>query len=374
MAQPPAPTLRLEDGKSVVLEFDALPKMSHAAVHFFAAGTKWFLDGESFKLVLQPGEAIPLKGRAKHRPQTLAIRKLHPGVSYTATVCFRGPNSFSWGPESPRSAPLTLERAPRPGAPMLEPVSNSEIRVRFALPPDSDWARFKFNLEKDAAESTRAVKADLTLWPASKTSSPLLSKESLKTGTIVVKGLDSSVSYRACLLSHNGISFSAHSPFSNSLRLSDYAPAAPCQPLIDRISEDSVRVKFSLFSDCTHAAIRFYKVGTAGEFIYDPKTGKITSNKSADACPRARGKDGVIIGGFSSDTTYHAYCQQVNKFGWSPVSEALMFKTLPATVEYTGTTTQEQRDAPKRKNAVDLTGDAPAVTPSPTTKKPKNGQ
>mmetsp|Transcript_20873 Transcript_20873/g.64217 ORF Transcript_20873/g.64217 Transcript_20873/m.64217 type:complete len:373 (+) Transcript_20873:360-1478(+) len=372
MAQPPAPTLRLEDGKSLVLEFDALPKMSHAAVHFFAAGTKWFLDGESFKLVLQPGEAIPLKGRAKHRPQTLAITNLDPDVSYTATVCFRGPNSFSWGPESPRSAPLTLERAARPGAPMLEPVSNSQILVRFALPPDSDWAAFKF--EENAAGSTRAVKADLTLWPASKTSSPLLSKESLKTGTIVVKGLDSSVSYRACLLSHNGITYSADSPFSKSLRLSDYAPAAPCQPLIDRISEDSVRVKFSLFSDCTHATIRFSKVGTAGDFIYDPKTGKITTNKVDSRPQRARGKDGLIIGGFSSDTTYLAYCKQINKFGWSPKSEALRFKTLPATVEYTGTTTQEQRDAPKRKNAVDLTGDAPAVTPSPTTKKPKNGQ
>ena len=165
MAQPAAPTLTATSKpKEVRIDFDVPTdgEPTHAAVHLHTGRTTRMYDAAS-KTVLPAGE----KGRA--------VTLKEPGVSvtparksliatglgvgtYTATVAFRRADDFDWGPTSPRSAPLVRAVPVAWGAPLLEPVSSTQIRVHFSVPEGCRSGGVAFF--EDGASRGRTVTCD----------------------------------------------------------------------------------------------------------------------------------------------------------------------------------------------------------------------
>ena len=146
-ARPAPPTLSLRKSDTEAqIEFDvpATWGRAYCAIHLITpSGDKHFYDANKGGLrpVGESGKAIPLQQR---RQMSLTLTGLEKGVAYAATVCFRAADDAGMGPESPPSEPLTRALPVACGAPTLEAVSDTKIRVLFAVPPDCKYASVRF--------------------------------------------------------------------------------------------------------------------------------------------------------------------------------------------------------------------------------------
>lgn len=225
MSQPAAPTLSaapknykyldlhmmlndlpLNDAKAQI-EFDVpTDDSSHAVIHVHdAAGRKQMYDAETQKVlpIGAKGKAVTLKEKGQRRTpkrKSLSITGLG-GGTYTATVQFRQADDVDWGPTSPRSAPLVRALHPACGAPVLEAVSDMEIRVHFAVPQGCTCGDVSFY--EDGANAWRSVDNKTCTLRAPGKSGPSFAVTGDK--TIVVKGLSNIIAYTVKVNAHNGI-------------------------------------------------------------------------------------------------------------------------------------------------------------------------
>ena len=360
MTTPAAPVLSFE-GSTVTVSFDA-PKGSNSALLYVSPvnGAKRFYDAENECLlrVGQTGKVIPLTGNVK----SVKVNNLAGDVEYTATIAFRGADDLNFGPTSPASAPLTIVSPVAPQAPLLEAVSRSKIKVTFVAPPHC----VNINMIFHDGKSEHAVKPDLTLG-LKEAGAPCLDSQQSKRTSIVVKGLSDQLTYKVALEAYKGC-WGPRGPWSKPLKLADHVPEPPCAPFLDKITQDSVRVSFSLMPKCSHATIRF-KQGATTLAVDDATNAATIGCVTGDATPASKGEDGVIVSSLLPDTAYEVSLSASyrNSNGWSAASPSTKFRTLPAEVEITGTKTQEERDAELRKNAVDVD----AADPPPKAKRAK---
>ena len=372
--QPAAPTLSATGKpREVRIDFqvptDGEP--THAAVLLHEAGGATRMYDAASKKVLPAGE----KGRAvtlkePEESETPARKSLIAtglkGGTFEATVAFRRADDFDWGPTSPRSAPLVRAVPVACGAPLLEPVSSTKIRVHFAVPEGCIAGEVRFH--EDGASRGRRVDYDtLTLRKVGERGGALAPAGAK---TIVVKGLSSEISYTVRVDAHNGIGWGPWSSPSKPIKLADHQPPAPSAPVVDRITADSARVFCAVLTNC-RASIGFLAVGTGIELFVDhgwgnelrPLAGALSSSRHA--CYK-----GVVVPGLSPDTEYAvAYCQK-NDFGWSPYSPRTKFRTL-SDVEITGTRTREERDEELKRHAVDVDDTDDEMSPEKPAKRGK---
>ena len=328
MAQrPAAPTLRATPKPQAVRIDFAVPTDGeiHAAVHLHdAGGAPRMYDAKTGTILPagETGQVIVFKAGAAGRSFIVVATGLKSGT-FTATVCFRRPCDFDWGPTSPRSAPLVRTPAPACGPPMLEPVSETEIRVYLAVPPGCSIARIFF-CENEAPARRFVDKNTRTLTAQgdvhSGTIFPVTDEE-----TIVVSSLSSMISYTVRVEAHNGIGWGPCSPASKPLKLADHQPPAPGKPVLERVSADSVRVFCALSPKCTHGDIFFKDVTTGVELSVDEQSGnKLREPGEGFAPTRDDCYKGLVALGVSPDTEYEVWCKQCSDFGWSDPSPSAM--------------------------------------------------
>jgi hypothetical protein len=322
MAQrPAAPTLRATPKPQAVRIDFAVPTDGeiHAAVHLHdAGGAPRMYDAKTGTILPagETGQVIVFKAGAAGRSFIVVATGLKSGT-FTATVCFRRPCDFDWGPTSPRSAPLVRALPPAPGAPMLEAVSDTKILVHFAVPQGCSSAAVEFY--EDESSSGRSVDPQTrTLRELDGTGPPFA-----VTGDriVLVESLSSEISYSVKVYAHNGIGWGPCSPASKPVKLADHQPPAPGAPVLERISADSVRVFCRLSPKCTHADILFKDVDTGVELSVDAQSAnKLRGSGEGVPPPRGDCYKGIVVSGFSPDTEYEVYCQQSSNFGWSSLS------------------------------------------------------
>ena len=339
-ARPAPPTLSLRKSDTEAqIDFDvpATWGRAYCAIHLITpSGDKHFYDvNKGLRPVGESGKAIPLQQR---RQMSLTLTGLEKGVEYSATVCFRAADDAGMGPESPPSDPLTRALPVACGAPTLEAVTDSQIRVFFAVPPDCTCAGVKFY--EDGAKHGRVVASD-TFTPGTGAlrkvgeTGPSFSVRGTSR-SILVKGLSPTVTYRAVVIAGNYVGFGPSSPVSRPMKLADYRPPAPCVPALSKITSGAVRVRFSLNPDCDAAMVSVKKVSTGS-----------TLEMKID--------NGIVVPGLRPDTEYEVCVSAFSKFGRSPYSPWAKFRTLKdGDVEITGTKTQAERDAEAKKRAVDV--------------------
>ena len=154
MAQrPAAPTLSPAPGNNKLarIEFDVptfgAPSHAMVRVRDVATGGTHMYDAQTQKLlpVGEMGKLVTLaeNGRMPTRKR-LSVAGLWAGT-FTSTVAFRAADELYPGHTSPDSAPLERTPAPACGAPMLEPVSDTKMRVHFAVPHGCSSARVEFH-------------------------------------------------------------------------------------------------------------------------------------------------------------------------------------------------------------------------------------
>ena len=367
--QPAAPTLKATPKpEEVRIDFNVPTdgEPTHAAVRLHEAGgaTRMY-DAASNKVLpaSEKGRAVTLKEPEESETparKSIIATGLESGT-YTATVAFRRADDFDWGPTSPRSAPLVRSVPVACGAPLLEPVSSTEMRVHFAVPEGCRSGSVSFF--EDGASRGRTVTCDTCTLRKAGELGPSFGMKGGK--TIVVEGLSSTISYTVRVNGHNGIGWGPWSSPSKPIKLLDFSPPVPCAPVVDQITADSVRVFCALLPTCTSATISFLAVDTGVQLFVDhgcgnelrPLAGALSSSRHA--CYK-----GVVVPGLSADTYYAvAYCQK-NDFGWSPYSPRAKFRTL-SDVEITGTRTREERDEELKRHAVDVDADGDASPEKP---------
>ena len=352
MTTPAAPVFSFE-GSKVKVSFDA-PQQGNAMLYLNSSKGKQFYDATKRGVleVGKIGELIPLTGNVK----SVDVTNLLGDRIYTATIAFRGANAVEFGPTSPASAPFTIVSPVVPEAPLLEAMSSTEIRVTFVAPPRCGQVDVIFD---DGSFQLLCVSPDLTLSP-SVDGCATITPEQSKRPSIVVKGLSDAKSYKVTLKGHNGCCWGLRGPWSKPLKLANHVPKPPGAPFLDKITQDSVRVSFSLMPTCSHAIIFFKRgstvlpVDNATHTLGVPGTG---------ATPASKGKDGVVVSSLLPDTLYEVYilARYQNFNGWSDNGPSTKFCTPPAEVEITGTKTQEERDAELRENAVDVESEPPTA-------------
>ena len=370
--QPAAPTLKATPKpEEVRIDFD-VPKdgePTHAVVRLHEAGGATRMYDAASEKVLPAGE----KGRAvtlkePEESETPARKSLIAtgleGGTFEATVAFRRADDVAWGPMSPRSAPLVRAVPLACGAPLIEPVSDTEIRVHFAVPKGCMFGDVVFY--EDGASVGRHVAFDTcTLRQAGETGPTF---GGMKRGKmIVVKGLSSEISYTVRVDAHNGIGWGPWSSPSKPIKLADHQPPAPSAPVVDRITADSARVFCAVLTNC-RASIGFLAVGTGIELFVDhgwgnelrPLAGALSSSRHA--CYK-----GVVVPGLSADTEYAVAYSQKGGFGWSPsYSPRTKFRTLSSDdFEIMGTKTREERDEELKRHAIDVDVDDDASPEKP---------
>ena len=213
--------------------------------------------------------------------------------------------------------------------------------------------------------SNQRVGPDLTLAPLVRGGAIITTPQS-KDRSIVVKDLSGQLTYKAALNAHYGC-WGPRGPWSEPLKLADHRPAPPCAPFLDEITQDSVRVSFSLMANCSSATVWFRQRTTIMSF--DDASNALLARGTGKAVPASKGKDGFVVSSLRPNTAYEVYLTTAYQGfnGWSDYGPWTDFRTLPAEVEITGTKTQEERDAELRKNAVDVD----AADPPPTAKRAK---
>jgi hypothetical protein len=374
---PLAPRLNCVGSKVLItLNVDSREKVatgSVAAIHFYSSiGGKQFYDAKSCSILDsgKTGNVISIEcTRYKFE-----VRNLAAGVVYTATVAYRGASDFDWGAESPASAPLKIVPPVAPQAPRLEPVSKTSIRVHFAPPLNCASVDIIFCCDEKPEQRVIKSNVPLNVMPNFKLG-PLDSfgcgrLDCFGCGSfgpdITVTGLSNQSTYRVALEGHRGCR-GPRGPWSKPLKLADHAPEPPCAPLVDAgsITENSVRVYFTLLSDCSYGCLKLAR-GPQPFQHFDNSTGALVDSYPTGATVRdvhptaSAGKKGIVICSLEPDTTYQVKVFAYNGFGFSAPSPVSTFRTLPEdVVEITGTRTQAERDAELRKRALDVDADDP---------------
>jgi hypothetical protein len=386
MAQrPAAPTLSATpDPRAVRIDFAVPDGHIHAAVHLHEAGGATHMYDAATGTILpadEKGQVIILNAGGAGRSFPLVAKGLG-GGTFTATVQFRRAYDFDWGPTSPRSAPLVRALPPAPGAPILEPVSDTKILVHFAVPQGCSSAAVGFY--EDGSTPGRTVDPYTCKLRESGETGPSFAVTGDK--IIDVEGLSIDISYTVKVNGHNGIGWGPWSPPSKPLKLADHRPPAPGAPVLERISADSVRVFCRLSPKCTHADVLFKDVDTGVELSVDAQSGnKLREPDEGVPPPRGDCYKGVVVSGLSPDTEYEVYCQQNSNFGWSSLSPharlppALGGDDAPVVVPAGGGVPAAPAAPPPaigRKRAVDADDtddDAPPPASRPVKKEKKNG-
>ena len=360
MAAPAAPVLKLE-GSKVMVSFDVPAGASVAVVYFFSARGKAFYDAES-KSILErgrTGKVISLAtkgaGRKSVKSKSVEVTNLTGGMAYTATVSFRGADDFDFGPTSPASDSLTLVPPIAPQAPRIEAHGSTSIRVTYVLPPDCVGADVIFH----DGRKELTVAPDLTLrhpeYGGATCGKPGPS--------IVVTGLSDQLKYKVSLNAYDGFCWGPRGPWSKPLKIVENVPDPPTAPIVDKVTQNSFRLRLNLMPDCTHGGV-YLSHGSVQEQFCD-KTLQLVA-QGAIGPSAFKLKHGVVISGLQPDTLYHVYISAASAIGWSKTGPASTFRTL-SDVEITGARTQEARDAELRKNAIDVD----ALDPAPAAKRPK---
>jgi hypothetical protein len=386
MAQrPAAPTLSATpDPRAVRIDFAVPDGHIHAAVHLHEAGGATHMYDAATGTILpadEKGQVIILNAGGAGRSFPLVAKGLG-GGTFTATVQFRRAYDFDWGPTSPRSAPLVRALPPAPGAPILEPVSDTKILVHFAVPQGCSSAAVGFY--EDGSTPGRTVDPYTCKLRESGETGPSFAVTGDK--IIDVEGLSIDISYTVKVNGHNGIGWGPWSPPSKPLKLADHRPPAPGAPVLERISADSVRVFCRLSPKCTHADVLFKDVDTGVELSVDAQSGnKLREPDEGVPPPRGDCYKGIVVSGLSPDTEYEVYCQQNSNFGWSSLSPharlppALGGDDAPVVVPAGGGVPAAPAAPPPaigRKRAVDADDtddDAPPPASRPVKKEKKNG-
>jgi len=363
-AQPAAPTLKATPKPEEVRIDFAVPTNgeTHAAIHLHEAGGATRMYDAASKTVLPAGEkgravtlTLPGQSQPPARKSLIATGLGH--GTFEATVAFRRADDFDWGPTSPRSAPLVRALPLACGAPLLEPVSSTEMRVHFAVPQGCRSGDVIF-YEAGAFTGRSVAPGTCTLRKAGETG-PTFGVKGGK--TIVVKRLSSTISYTVRVAAHNGIGWGPWSPPSKPMKLRDFLPPVPSAPVVDQISSDSARVFCAVLPTCTHATVTFVAVDTGIELAVDHGSGnKLVplGTAGATASPRAACYKGFVVSGLSADTEYAVAYSQYGGFGWSPsYSPRTKIRTLSSDVIITGTKTREERDEELKRHAVDVDAD-----------------
>ena len=329
MAQrPAAPTLSAAPNPQAVRIDFAVPNGEiHAAVHLHEAGGATRMYDAATGTILPAGETGQVIVFEAGGGRLGFVARGLGGGTFAATVRFRRPCDFDWGPTSPRSAPLVrAPPPPAPGAPILEPVSDTKILVHFAVPQGCSSAAVEFY--EDESSSGRSVDPQTrTLRELDGTGPPFA-----VTGDriVLVEGLSSEISYSVKVYGHNGIGWGPCSPASKPLKLADHQPPAPGAPVLERISADSVRVFCRLSPKCTHADVLFEDMDSGVELSVDAESGN-KLRESGEGVPPPRGDcyKGIVVPGLSPGTEYEVYCKQCSDFGWSDNSPYARFRMPP---------------------------------------------
>jgi len=376
-----APLLRpasVTEPHKAQIEFEVTPGNTHAALRFYSVKGTQFYDAQTQKLVDAESKAIKLL--PQYVKMTLIVLGLEGDVDYSATVRFRGLDDINWSPESPRSKPCRLVLASKMGPPLLVPEKEDEMKLICSMPPRAFSVAYQIYSHEGTVTTPHVVQKDGTLL-ANATTAPghVLKRCQHGTSSIVVAKLDPLKRYSATVCASNGTGCGPWSEHSGIVRLADSRPRAPCPPLLEEISQRSVRVLFSLPATGILATI-YFKKSSSGTAVLDQRTSlPVLISDVPWLCPSAPKpqaftylEKGVIANGLSPDTTYQVYYSAKNAFGWGDHSPRVTFKTLPDDddVVITHTRTQEERDAEKKKDAIDVED----VDAAPARKRPKRGK
>ena len=107
-SKPPKPELSF-GGNGLEVTFMPPDGAAHAVVYVYDAdGKKRFLDAGVRNKLLAPGQTgRVLSVRARHR-QNVVVDDVGGAGEFSATVCYRSPQGFAFGPESPHSETVIL--------------------------------------------------------------------------------------------------------------------------------------------------------------------------------------------------------------------------------------------------------------------------
>ena len=367
------PSLAFGD-KGLVVTFMPPSDVSHAALYLHVDGDKLFYDGDKMKL-LAPGElgnalpAIPLRTN-----EVVVSGGLKAGKTITATVCYRGPAAFAFGPEGAHSNSVLAYAPLEPGAPLVEPNDADCISVSFAAPPHCSKVAVRVLDTASGAdyriEETCYEGYECMLGMKSRTTGDtfLAINVNLRTGQdkVKIKLPARNVEYAISLAAFNGVAWSGFGAES-TINLADHVPLVPCAPLIDTIGEDSAIVRFSpppskLSAHGSQVVLAFREDGapTAATRYWDTNRNELVGGDSARNVgvlnPKKHGR-AIRVRGLAAATVYEVTVMGANQYGWSDPSTPNTFTTLPGEVEVTGVQTQDERDAEAKKRAVDVDAD-----------------
>ena len=366
------PSLAFGD-KGLMVQFTPPSGVSHAALHLHVDGDKLFYDGDKMKL-LAPGElgnalsAIPLRTN-----EVVVSGGLKAGQTITATVCYRGPAAFAFGPEGAHSNSVLAYAPLEPGAPLVEPYTKDCISVSFAAPPRCAKVAVRVLDTASGAdyriEETPYDGYECMLGCHSATGGFRAINVNERTGQdkAKIKLPARNVEYAISLAAFNGVAWSGYGAES-TINLADHVPLVPCAPLIDTIGEDSAIVRFSpppskLSAHGSQVVLAFREDGAptaATRYFCSNRDELVGGDPARNALgvlnPKKHGR-AIRVRGLAAATVYEVTVIGVNQYGWSEPSTPNTFTTLPGEVEVTGVQTQDERDAEAKKRAVDVDAD-----------------
>ena len=366
------PSLAFGD-KGLVVTFMPPSGVSHAALYLHVDGDKLFYDGDKMKL-LAPGElgnalsAIPLRTN-----EVVVSGGLKAGQTITATVCYRGPAAFAFGPEGAHSNSVLAYAPLEPGAPLVEPYTKDCISVSFAAPPRCAKVAVRvldtasgadYRIEETPYDGYECM---LGCRPATGGLRAINVNERTGLDKVKIKLPARNVEYAISLAAFNGVAWSGFGAES-TINLADHVPLVPCAPLIDTIGEDSAIVRFSpppskLSAHGSQVVLAFREDGpptAATRYFCSNRDELVGGDPRRNAVgllnPKKHGR-AIRVRGLAAATVYEVTVIGVNQYGWSGPSTPNTFTTLPGEVEVTGVQTQDERDAEAKKRAVDVDAD-----------------
>jgi hypothetical protein len=365
------PSLAFGD-KGLVVTFTAPSDASHAALYLHVDGDKLFYDADKERL-LAPGELGNALAARPRRPNKVVVSGgLKGGKPVTATVCYRGPAAFAFGPEGAHSNSVVAALPLVPGAPLVEPYTAGRVSVRFVAPPSC--FRVAIRVVDTASGDVYRVEwnADKIVYDCVPTlTGPGIEVIEVDDHTrqkmVNIRLRAHNIEYAISLAAFNGVAWSEFGPAS-TINLADHVPLVPCAPLIDTIGEDNAMVRFSpppskLSAHGSQVVLAFRVRGAPADATryFDSNTLELVGGDYArDAVGLLNAKKhgrAIRVRGLAAATEYEATVIGANTFGWSAHSPATTFKTLPGEVEVTGVQTQDERDAEAKKRAVDVDAD-----------------
>lgn len=361
------PTISFGD-KALDVAFAAPGNISHASLYLHVGDDKLFYDGDK-KQLLAPGElGNALAARPKSTNKVVVSEGLTGGKPITATVYYRGPAAFAFGPESAHSNSVVAALLLVPGAPLLVP-NEAGIRVLFAAPPRCFKVSIRvvdmssgvvYRLAPGSHAGSRVYQCMPGL------SDPLTAIEPGDTSRhsmAKVKLPARDVEYAISIAAFNGVGWSDFGPASK-INISDHAPLAPGVPLVEEVGEDSATVRFAppppkSSAEPVSIVLAFRVPGdpTAATKHCHARLDKLVDDPAiaqADAMINGLRERARTLSCLAAATEYDVTVIAGNKYGWSAPSPAVSFKTLQGEVEVTGVQTADEGDSEAIKRAVDV--------------------